>query len=56
MDDKNIIILEQKDILGGSMDGCGNAEDGYLALGGREMEEHYEYIWDLYGKVPSINL
>lgn len=51
---KNITILEQKNILGGSMDGAGNAEDGYVALGGREMEEHYECIWDLYGKVPSL--
>ncbi len=51
---KNITILEQKNILGGSMDGAGNAKDGYVALGGREMEEHYECMWDLFGKVPSL--
>ena len=54
MDGKNITILEQKNILGGSMDGSGNAKDGYVALGGREMEEHYECMWDLFGKVPSL--
>lgn len=54
MEGKNITILEQKNILGGSMDGAGNAKDGYVALGGREMEEHYECMWDLFGKVPSL--
>lgn len=54
MDGKNITILEERNIMGGSMDGAGNAEDGYVALGGREMEEHYECVWDLFGKVPSL--
>ncbi|MGH4124724.1 MAG: oleate hydratase [Clostridium sp.] len=54
MEGKNITILEQKNILGGSMDGSGNAKNGYVALGGREMEEHYECMWDLFGKVPSL--
>ncbi len=51
---KNITILEQTDILGGSMDGIGNPEDGYVARGGREMEEHYECTWDLFSMVPSL--
>jgi len=54
MDAKNITILEQGSITGGAMDGAGNAEDGYVARGGREMEEHYECMWDLFGKVPSL--
>lgn len=54
MDGKNITILEERNIMGGSMDGAGNAKDGYVALGGREMEEHYECMWDLFGKVPSL--
>jgi len=41
-------------ICDGHMDGSGNAKDGYVALGGREMEEHYECMWDLFGKVPSL--
>ena len=54
MNAKNITILEERNIMGGSMDGAGNAEDGYVALGGREMEEHYECMWDLFGGVPSL--
>ena len=51
---KNITILEQGKLLGGALDGSGNAEEGYIARGGREMEEHYECMWDLFGQVPSI--
>jgi oleate hydratase len=54
MDAKNITILEQDGISGGAMDGAGNAEDGYIARGGREMEEHYECMWDLFREVPSL--
>ena len=54
MDGKNITILEQDGISGGAMDGIGNAEDGFVARGGREMEEHYDCMWDLFGGVPSI--
>jgi len=54
MDPKNITILEQDAVSGGAMDGAGNPEDGYIARGGREMEEHYECMWDLFGQVPSI--
>ncbi len=55
MDGKNITILEQSHIMGGSMDGSGNAKDGYVVRGGREMEEHYECCWDLFSKVPSLS-
>lgn len=54
MNPKNITILEQDHISGGAMDGAGNPEDGYVARGGREMEEFYECTWDLFGGVPSI--
>lgn len=53
MDGKNITILERKDIAGGALDGAGNAKDGYIIRGGREMEEHYECTWDLLGDIPS---
>lgn len=55
MDGKNITILEQAHIIGGSMDGAGNAKDGYVVRGGREMEEHYECCWDLFSAVPSLS-
>ncbi|MBF0442450.1 MAG: oleate hydratase [Oligoflexales bacterium] len=55
MDGKNITILEETNIMGGCMDGSGNAKNGYIIRGGREMEEFYECCWDLYGKIPSLS-
>lgn len=55
MPGKNITILEETNVIGGAMDGAGNAEDGYIVRGGREWEEHYECTWDLFGSVPSLN-
>mgnify|MGYP000114227189 CR=1 FL=1 len=52
---KNIHIFEESDVIGGSMDGAGDAEKGYIIRGGRELEEHYECTWDLYGFIPSLN-
>lgn len=54
MDGRNITILEETSLTGGAMDGAGNAKDGYIIRGGREMEEHYECCWDLYSQIPSI--
>ena len=54
MPGKNIHILEESTVYGGAMDGAGNAVDGYLARGGREIEEHYECFMELFGFVPSI--
>ena len=54
MKGEQITIFEQDSLSGGAMDGAGNPEEGFVARGGREMEEHYECLWDLYGQVPSI--
>jgi oleate hydratase len=54
MNPSSITIFEQDSLSGGAMDGAGNAQDGYVARGGREMEEHYECLWDLFGDVPSL--
>jgi len=54
MKGEHITIMEQDGISGGAMDGAGNPEDGFVARGGREMEEHYECLWDLFGKVASL--
>jgi len=51
---EKITILEQLDINGGCLDGSGNATDGYLMRGGREMESHYECTWDLYSSIPEL--
>ncbi|MGH4139230.1 oleate hydratase [Clostridium sp.] len=54
MDGKNITIMEETHVLGGGMDGAGDAEHGYIIRGGRELEEHYECSWDLFGFIPSL--
>ena len=54
MKGNQITIFEKDSLSGGALDGAGNPEHGFVARGGREMEEHYECLWDLYGDVPSI--
>jgi oleate hydratase len=49
-----ITVLEESSLVGGAMDGAGNAEDGYIIRGGREMEAHYECCWDMFGAIPSL--
>jgi len=51
---EQITILEQTDINGGCLDGSGNAIDGYIMRGGREMEAHYECTWDLFSFIPDL--
>lgn len=51
---EKITILEQLDINGGCLDGSGNAIDGYIMRGGREMEVHYECTWDLFSFIPDL--
>jgi oleate hydratase len=52
---KNIFILEAKPVLGGSMDGAGNAADGYSLRGGRMLTtDNYECTWDLFKSIPSL--
>ena len=52
----NITILEEMDIEGGSMDGAGNPEDGYIIRGGREMNWNYDTLWDLFQDIPAVEL
>lgn len=54
MPGKNIHVIEQLNVLGGSMDGEGIAEKGYSARGGREIEEHFECFMELYSFIPSL--
>lgn len=53
---KNIIFLDQLHIEGGSLDGAGNAKDGYIIRGGREMDMTYENLWDLFQDIPALEL
>lgn len=54
MPGRNIHVMEQLDIFGGSMDGAGTAEKGYTARGGREIEEHFECFMELFSFIPSL--
>lgn len=43
-------------ILGGSNDGAGDAEHGYVIRGGRMLnDETYENTWDLLMSIPSLD-
>ncbi len=53
---KNITIIESLDIEGGSLDGAGNAQDGYIVRGGREMNWNYDNFWDVFQDVPALEL
>ena len=50
----HIHILEAMDIAGGACDGIYDAIRGYVMRGGREMENHFECLWDLFRSIPSI--
>lgn len=50
----NITVYDQLKEVGGSMDGSGNAVDGYVSRGERELEPYMECLWYLYGSIPSL--
>lgn len=53
---KNIHIIEEMKILGGSNDGAGSVEHGYVIRGGRMLnDEAYENLWELLNTIPSID-
>ena len=56
MKGENIHILEAMDIAGGACDGINDPTRGYVMRGGREMENHFECLWDLFRSIPSIEI
>ena len=56
MPGKNIHILESMDIAGGACDGIDDPTRGYVMRGGREMEDHFECLWDLFHSIPSLEI
>ena len=54
MPGSHIHILEAMDIAGGACDGINDPARGYVMRGGREMENHFECLWDLFRSIPSI--
>ena len=54
MPGKNIHFIERDPIAGGACDGWKYPEVGYVMRGGREMDNHFEVMWDLFRSIPSI--
>lgn len=54
MPGENIHILEKDPIPGGAMDGWQYPLLGYTMRDGREMDNHFEVMWDILRDVPSI--
>ena len=54
MSGERILILEESNISGGCCDGIEDTEKGFVIRGGREMEDHFECLWDLFRSVPSL--
>lgn len=52
---ENIHILEGRKVLGGSNDGAGNAEKGYICRGVRILnKDTYENFFELFNSIPSL--
>ena len=51
---ERIHILEKDPIPGGACDGYQYTDIGYVMRGGREMDNHFECMWDLFRSIPSI--
>ena len=56
MPGEHIHILEAMDIAGGACDGIFDPSRGYIMRGGREMENHFECLWDLFHSIPSLEI
>ena len=54
MSGKRVHILEKEQIAGGACDGYKYEGLGYVMRGGREMDNHFECMWDLFRSIPSI--
>lgn len=54
MSGERIHLLEKLDLAGGSCDGRKDVTKGFYMRGGREMDNHFEIMWDVYRDVPSI--
>lgn len=56
MDGSKITILERLKLPGGALDGIQEPKKGFVIRGGREMDDHFECLWDLCRSIPSIEI
>ena len=54
MKGEHIHLLEKIDLAGGSCDGRRDVTKGFYMRGGREMDNHFEVMWDIFRDVPSL--
>lgn len=54
MKGERIRILEELKLPGGACDGIKDSQRGFIIRGGREMENHFECLWDLFHSIPSL--
>ena len=54
MKGEHIHLLEKLNLAGGSCDGRKDVTKGFYMRGGREMDNHFECMWDMFRSVPSI--
>jgi len=51
----NVIVYEALSRLGGSLDGSGDPEHGYMVRGGRMIERKYLCTYDLFSSIPTLD-
>ncbi|WP_051335042.1 oleate hydratase [Bradyrhizobium sp. Ai1a-2] len=52
---ENIVLFEEMERFGGSLDAHGDASKGYVMRGGRMFEEKFNCTYDLLSFIPSIS-
>ena len=52
MKGERIHLLEKLELAGGSCDGRKDVTKGFYMRGGREMDNHFECMWDMFRDVP----
>jgi oleate hydratase len=52
---QDITIFEELDRLGGSLDGSGSPQSGYVLRGGRMLESKYLCTFDLFSSIPALD-
>ena len=47
------VVARRLRLPGGALDGIKEPEKGFVIRGGREMDNHFECLWDLFQSIPS---
>jgi len=51
----DITVIDEGNTLGGSLDGAGTAQEGYVLRGGRMFESKYLCTFDLFASIPTLD-